>query len=70
MDRIKKTSVNPINLKGWKVGDATGQSGPMPDFFLMPDSFVIICPGSAVTAMSPFGATISVTGFPSLDNTT
>ncbi len=67
---LKNTSANPINLKGWKVGDATGQSGPMPDFILMPDSFVIICPGSAVAAMSPFGATISVTGFPSLDNTT
>src|SRR5205823_11968605 len=33
-----------------------------------PDSFVIVCTGSAVAAMSPFGTTISVTSFPSLDN--
>jgi hypothetical protein len=36
---------------------------------LLPDSFVIVCTASAVAAMSAFGPTISVTGFPSLDNT-
>jgi hypothetical protein len=40
----------------------------MPGFSLQPDSFVIVCSSSAVTAMSIFGATISVTSFPSLDN--
>lgn len=65
---LKNTTAAPINLQNWRIGDATGQSGPMPNFTLQPDSFVIVCTGSAVTAMSAFGTTISVTSFPSLDN--
>lgn len=65
---LKNTTAAPINLQNWRIGDATGQSGPMPNFILQPDSFVIVCTGSAVAAMSAFGTTISVTSFPSLDN--
>ncbi len=65
---FKNTANIPVNLQNWRIGDATGQSGPMPDFILQPDSFVIVCTGSAVAAMSAFGTTISVTSFPSLDN--
>ncbi|MEI9944026.1 MAG: lamin tail domain-containing protein [Chitinophagaceae bacterium] len=65
---LKNTTTAPINLQNWRIGDATGQSGPMPNFILQPDEFVIVCTGSAVAAMSAFGATISVTSFPSLDN--
>lgn len=65
---LKNTSAFPINLQGWKVGDASGISGAMPSFILKPDSFVIVCTGSAVPALSAFGKTISVTSFPSLDN--
>lgn len=65
---LKNTTTIPINLQNWRIGDVTGQSGPMPNFILQPDSFVIVCTGSAVAAMSVFGATISVTSFPSLDN--
>jgi len=65
---LKNVSANPINLQNWRIGDATGQSGSMPNFILQPDSFVIICTGSAVAAMQVYGRTISVTSFPSLDN--
>ena len=65
---LRNTTATPINLQNWRIGDATGQSGPMPNFTLQPDSFVIVCTGSAVAAMSAFGTTISVTSFPSLDN--
>lgn len=65
---LKNVSANPINLQNWRIGDATGQSGPMPNFVLQPDSFVIVCTGSAVTAMQPYGKVISVTSFPSFDN--
>src|SRR3989337_221343 len=65
---LKNIRSSPVNLQGWRIGDAGGQSGPMPDFILEPDSFVIICTGSAVATMSTFSNTISVTGFPSLDN--
>ncbi len=65
---LKNTTAAPINLQNWRIGDATGQSGPMPNFTLQPDSFVIVCTSGAVAAMSAFGTTISVTSFPSLDN--
>ncbi len=65
---LKNTSTTAFNLQGWKLSDLTGQSGPMPSFILKPDSFVIVCTSSAVTALSAFGPTISVTSFPSLDN--
>lgn len=65
---LKNVSANPINLQNWRIGDATGQSGPMPNFVLQPDSFVIVCTGSVVAVMQGYGRTISVTSFPSLDN--
>lgn len=65
---LKNTTTAPINLQNWRIGDATSQSGPLPNFILLPDSFVIVCTGSAVAAMSAFGTTIAVTSFPSLDN--
>lgn len=66
---LRNTSSVAFNLAGWRIGDATSQSGPMPSYNLLPDSFVIICTGSAVAAMSAYGPVISVTSFPSLDNT-
>lgn len=65
---LKNISSAPINLQGWRIGDGGGQSGAMPGFTLEPGSFVIICTGSAVTAMSAFGTAIPVTSFPSLNN--
>jgi hypothetical protein len=65
---LKNTSTSPVNLEGWRLADSGGQSGPMPNFILAPNSFVIVCTGSAVAALSAFGNTISVTSFPSLDN--
>ncbi len=65
---LRNTSAFAINLQGWRLADLTGQSGPMPNFILQPDSFVIVCTGSAVPALSSYGKTISVTSFPSLDN--
>jgi hypothetical protein len=66
---LRNTSTAAINLSGWRIGDATGQSGAMPSYNLLPDSFVIVCTSSAVAALSVYGSTIAVTNFPSLDNT-
>jgi hypothetical protein len=65
---LKNVTPSPINLSGWRVADASSQSGPMPNFMLQPDSFVLVCNSSSVAAMSAFGSAISVSGFPSLDN--
>lgn len=65
---IKNVSASPINLQGWRIADATGQSGAMPSYILQPDSMVIICANSAAPSLSVFGAVLPVTSFPSLDN--
>lgn len=65
---LKNTTPFSVNLAGWRITDLTAPSGTMPAYVLKPDSFVIVCPGSAVAAMSAFGVAIAVTGFPSLDN--
>jgi hypothetical protein len=65
---LKNSTGSPINLQNWRIGDASGQSGPMPSFILEPDSFVIICAASALNSLSAFGRAISVTSFPSFDN--
>jgi len=65
---LKNTSVTPINLLGWTITNHQLTSGGMPNFILKPDSFVIVCAASAVSAMASYGTTISVTKFPSLIN--
>ena len=66
---LKNTSAFTVNLQGWKLGKPTGESGPMPSFILPAGGYVIVCTGSAVPSLSPFGPAISVTSFPSLNNT-
>ena len=65
---IINVSASPINLLGWRIADATGQSGAMPSYILQPNSMVIICANSAAPSLSMFGAVLPVTSFPSLDN--
>ena len=66
---LKNTTAFDINLQNWRVGKPTGISGPMPNYILKADSFVVVCTGSAVAALAAFGPVISVTSFPSLNNT-
>ena len=66
---LRNTTIFPINIQGWKIGDASGVSGGLPNFILQPDSFIIVCTGSAVSGLAVFGTTLAVSSFPSLDNT-
>lgn len=65
---LRNVSAIPVDLQGWRFETASGESGPMPGFVLQPDSFVLVCTASAVADLSLFGATLSITSFPSLDN--
>lgn len=65
---LKNTSSHTINLKGYLIGDGSVHSGPIPSYILLPDSLVVLCSSSAATSLSLWGPTISVTSFPSLDN--
>ena len=65
---LKNVSTQPVNLNNWRLNDATGESGPMPEAILEPDSMLIVSAASAAPFLSEFGKTIHVTSFPSLDN--
>lgn len=65
---LRNTSTSPFNLQNWRIGDASSQSGPLPNFLLKPDSAVIVCTSGSIAAMAAFGTCIAVTSFPSLDN--
>ncbi len=65
---IKNTTTSAINLTGWRIADLTSVSGAMASYILKPDSFLIVCSSGSLAALSTYGAAISVTSFPSLDN--
>jgi hypothetical protein len=65
---IKNVSTTAFNLTGWRLSDATGTATLNTTFLLQPDSAVILCANSNVSAFSLYGRTIGVTSFPSLDN--
>lgn len=65
---IKNISPTPLNLDGWKLSDLSSTGTINPGFTLQPDSLAILCSNANVAALSTFGRTIGVTGFPSLDN--
>ena len=66
---LKNTTTSPISVQGWKIGDASGVSGILPSFILLPDSFLIVCSNSSVAAMSVYGSVVGVSNFPSLNIT-
>ena len=65
---LKNTCSKTINLLNWRIGNGVVISGPLPNFILTPNSFVIVCTSSAVASMAVFGNAIGVTNFPSLNN--
>jgi len=65
---LKNISSLAVNLQNWRIGDASSQSGLLPSYLLLPDSFVIVCASGSLANLSPFGRAIPVSSFPSLDN--
>lgn len=65
---LKNVSGHTINLKGWKLSDGTATATIQANVDIGVDSFVIICPNSAVPLFSTMGTTIGVSNFPSLNN--
>lgn len=65
---LKNISPVAINLQDYRLGDKSNLSGPLPSFLLQPDSLVIITASNQLGALSAFGRTIGVTGFPFLSN--
>lgn len=65
---IRNVSTTAYNLQGWRLSDATGTATISSSFLLQPDSAVILCANSNVAQFGPFGRTIGLASFPSLDN--
>jgi hypothetical protein len=65
---LKNVSGSAFNIRNWKLTDGNTTATINTSFLLQPDSFVIICPNTAVSAFAAFGRTIGVSNFPSLNN--
>jgi hypothetical protein len=65
---LKNVSAHAFDLRQWKISDGSSTATISISYLLLPDSFVIICPSSAVNAFSSIGPSIGVSNFPSLNN--
>jgi hypothetical protein len=65
---IKNNSRAPVQLQNWRLADGSGVSGPLPSYWLAPDSLLIICSNTALTSLRLYGNAIGISSFPSLDN--
>ena len=65
---LKNVSTTAFNIRNWKLSDGSTTATITTSFVLKPDSFVIVCPNTAVTVFAPFGNAIGISNFPSLNN--
>jgi hypothetical protein len=65
---LKNVSAFPINLKDWKLVDGNS-TATFPSYNLLPDSLVIVCATSSANSYLPYGPTIAVPNFPSMNIT-
>ncbi|MDL5048582.1 lamin tail domain-containing protein [Oscillatoria amoena NRMC-F 0135] len=61
-------SESAVNLLGWRLADPSS-TATLPNYVLSPGAYVVITTSSAASAFVPFGATLGVTNFPTLNNT-
>lgn len=60
-------SINPINLAGWKLSDPSS-TAILPNYILASAAYVVITPTSSASAYAPFGPTLGISNFPTLNN--
>lgn len=65
---LKNVSSSLVDLRDWRIADASGRSSPFPSYPLKPDSFLIVCGNAAFQVLNVFGPTLAINSFPSLDN--
>lgn len=65
---LHNRSVFPICLRGWRLATPTTRSAPLPNYWLQPDSFVLLTGTAAAPAFAPFGPALGIGSFPALDN--
>ncbi len=65
---IHNTTDNPFDVGGWKLSDATSTTS-LPSQIILPKDYLILTANSNVSKFTSFGKVLSVTSFPSLNNT-
>ena len=65
---LRNASAFSINLKNWKIMDGSS-TAVLPSYDLKPDSFVIVCASNSANYFLPYGPTIGVANFPSMNIT-
>ncbi|MEO7080043.1 MAG: lamin tail domain-containing protein [Flavobacteriales bacterium] len=70
VELFNTTTDRTFDLAGWKItdGSTTGTLQSGPNSQIAPGGFVILTSTANVALFSPFGATLGVTSFPSLNN--
>ena len=63
---LKNLSATAFHLMNWKIGNGSNAATIKTDLILKPDSFVIVCPVSAMDSYNKYGSVIGVSSFPSL----
>jgi hypothetical protein len=64
---IYNRSVNPISLEGWALTDGV-TIGKLPFKIILPGEYLILTGAAAITQYEIFGKTVSISNFPSLNN--
>lgn len=65
---LRNSSSQTINLRSWKLTDGTSTATIASDVLLAPDSLIILCALAAQAQWAPYGRTVGVANFPSLNN--
>ncbi len=65
---IYNKSTNTFDVNGWKFTDGTS-TGTLGNFILAPNQYLILCPIADTALFTPFGNTMGLTSFLSLNNT-
>ena len=65
---LKNNSKQVINLFRWKINNGTTTATINTQFFLQPDSFVIVCSRTQATLFNEPNKTLGITSFPSIAN--
>jgi len=65
---LKNRSTVDYNLRNWTISNGNSSATIKVDYILKSDSFLILCANSAAVSFTAFGATLGISGFPSLSN--
>lgn len=65
---IYNRSSHPIDLVGWQLSDGSS-IGVLPAQIILPNEYWIVTSSSSASEFQPYGKVISITNFPTLNNT-